>query len=122
VTVSDATPQRDPQDPATSRQRPPGDQQAGADPHEAVVALTRAAHALTLQGEYAEAHAVLDDLSPTSDEVAVRIVLERGRLLLAEGRPDEARPQLEAASQTASSARLDDLRAEAQTLLATLDA
>jgi predicted negative regulator of RcsB-dependent stress response len=120
--VSDTTPQRDPHDPATSQQHRPGDQQAGADPYEQVVAMTRAAHDLTLQGEYAEAHAVLDDLSPTSDEVAVRIVLERGRLLLAEGRPDEARPQLEAASQTASAARLDALRTEALALLATLDA
>ena len=117
--MSEPTPLWDPADPVASedRLRLAAD---GASAQEQLVLMTQVARALTLQQEYDRAHAVLDDLSPTSDEVAVRIVLERGRLLAAQGRPDEARPQLLAASPTAAAARLDDLRTDAQALLATL--
>ena len=117
--MSDPTPLWDPADPVTSeeRLRLAAD---GASAQEQLVLMTQVARALTLQQEYDRALAVLDDLSPTWDEVAVRIVLERGRLLAAQGRTDEARPQLLAASQTAAAARLDDLRADAQALLSTL--
>lgn len=118
--MSDPTPLWDPADPMASeeRLRVAAD---GAPPPEQLVLMTQLAHALTRQEKFDQAHRVLDDLSATSDEVAVRIVLERGRLLAAQGRPDEARPQLLAASRTASAARLDDLRAEAQALLDRLD-
>lgn len=106
----------DPEDPVGTERRL-REAAEGADAEERLVLMTRVAHALTLQGDHPRAHAVLDALSPTTDEVAVRIVLERGRLLLAEGLPDLARPQLAAASQTAAAARLDGLRAEAQRLL-----
>ena len=83
-----------------------------------LVLMTQVARALGLQERYDEGHAVLDHLSPTTDEVAVRIVLERGRLLRSAGDAEGARPHFEAAAQTASSARLDALHVDALHMLA----
>jgi tetratricopeptide (TPR) repeat protein len=83
-----------------------------------LVLMTQVARALGLQERYDEGHAVLDQLSPTADEVSVRIVLERGRLLRSAGDPESARPQFEAAAQTASAARLDALQIDAMHMLA----
>jgi tetratricopeptide (TPR) repeat protein len=83
-----------------------------------LVLMTQVARALGLQERYDEGHAVLDQLSPTADEVSVRIVLERGRLLRSAGDPESARAQFEAAVQTASAARLDALQIDAMHMLA----
>ena len=83
-----------------------------------LVLMTQVARALGLQERYDEGHAVLDQLSPTADEVSVRIVLERGRLLRSAGDAEGARPHFEAAAQTASSARLDALHVDALHMLA----
>jgi tetratricopeptide (TPR) repeat protein len=84
-----------------------------ADPDERLVLMTQVARALGLQEQYDEGHAVLDDLSPLDDEVAVRIALERGRLLRSAGQPEEARPFFEAAARSASAAGLDALWVDA---------
>jgi len=83
-----------------------------------LVLMTQVARALGLQERYDEGHAVLDHLSPTADEVSVRIVLERGRLLRSAGDPEGARSHFEAAAQTASSARLEALHVDALHMLA----
>jgi tetratricopeptide (TPR) repeat protein len=84
-----------------------------ADPDDRLVLMTQVARALGLQEQYDEGHAVLDDLSPTDDEVAVRIALERGRLLRSAGDPEQARPFFEAAERSAAEAGLDALRVDA---------
>jgi tetratricopeptide (TPR) repeat protein len=104
-------------DPAASEQR----LRAAAEEVEGddrVVLMTQVARSLGLQERYDEAHAVLDDLAGSRPEVAVRIVLERGRLLRSAGRVDEARPQFEAAAQSAVAARLDVLHVDALHMLA----
>lgn len=113
----DPTPLWDFDDPAGSERRLRAAAEVG-DPEDRLVLLTQVARALGLQDAFAEGHAVLDDLSPTGDEVATRIVLERGRLFRSEGRPDEARPQFEAAERTAATAGLDALRVDALHMVA----
>jgi tetratricopeptide (TPR) repeat protein len=83
-----------------------------------LVLMTQVARALGMQERYDQGHAVLDQLSPTTDEVSVRIALERGRLLRSAGDPEGARPHFEAAAQTASSARLEALHVDALHMLA----
>ena len=51
---------------------------------------TQLARALGLQGRFSEAHAILDALDPDDPRVMVRIALERGRLHLSAGSPEEA--------------------------------
>lgn len=80
----DPTPLWDFDDPTGSEQRFRAEAEA-ADPEDRLVLMTQVARALGLQEKYDEGHAVLDDLSPTEDEVAVRIVLERGRLFRSAG-------------------------------------
>ena len=89
-----------------------------ADPDDRLVLMTQVARALGLQEKYDEGHAVLDDLSPTGDEVAVRIALERGRLFRSGGDPDQARPLFEAAARSAADAGLDALHVDALHMLA----
>lgn len=113
----DPTPLWDFDDPSGSEQR----LRAAAEEVEGddrLVLMTQVARALGLQERYDEGHAVLDHLSPTVDEVSVRIVLERGRLLRSAGDPAAAREHFEAAAQTASSARLDALYVDALHMLA----
>ncbi len=58
---------------------------------------TQRARALGLQGRFAEAEALLESLEPAIDRLAVRVLLERGRLRAAEGSAEEAVPLLEEA-------------------------
>lgn len=58
---------------------------------------TQRARAFGLQGRFAEADALLDSLEPAIGTLAVRILLERGRLRNTEGRTEEAVPLLEEA-------------------------
>src|SRR5829696_8860798 len=71
-------------DPAGSEQRL---RDAAAGAHGAVEAawLTQVARAIGLQERYDEAHALLDELEAEDDETAVRLALERGRLLRSAG-------------------------------------
>ncbi|MBB6628707.1 tetratricopeptide repeat protein [Nocardioides sp. KIGAM211] len=115
--MTDVTPLWDFDDPAGSerRFREAADQAEGED---RLVLMTQVARALGLQERYDDGHAVLDDLAPTEPEAAVRVVLERGRLLRSGGSPDEARPQFEAAVTTAATEGLDVLHVDALHMLA----
>lgn len=113
----DPAPLWDFDDPAASERRF-RERAEGADPDDRMVLMTQVARALGLQGRYDEGHAALDDLSPTPGEVAVRIALERGRLLRSAGEPTQARPHLAAAGRTATSEGLDVLLVDALHMLA----
>jgi len=89
-----------------------------AEAGERVVLLTQVARALGLQERYDGGHALLDGLSPVSDEAAVRIALERGRLLRSAGDPEGARPLFEAAVSTAAAAGLEALHVDALHMVA----
>jgi tetratricopeptide (TPR) repeat protein len=57
---------------------------------------------------------VLDDLSPDgSPELAVRLLLEQGRLYRSSGDPEHARPFFDEAATAAERAGLDELRVDA---------
>src|SRR6478752_10803609 len=62
---------------------------------------TQRARALGLQGRIEEAEALLDSLEPAADVLEVRVLLERGRLRVAAGRPADATPILETALRAA---------------------
>ena len=113
----DPTPLWDFDDPEASEQRFRAEAEI-ADPADRLVLMTQVARALGLQEKYDEGQAVLDDLSPTEDEVAIRIALERGRLFRSAGDPDQARPLFEAAVQSASAGRFDALQVDALHMLA----
>ena len=113
----DPTPLWDFDDPEASEQRFRAEAEA-ADPEDRLVLMTQVARALGLQEKYDEGHAVLDDLSPTDDEVAVRIALERGRLFRSAGDPEQARPLFEVAAQSASATGLEALHVDALHMLA----
>jgi len=115
--VIDPTPLWDFDDPEGSEQRFRAEAEL-ADPEDRLVLTTQVARALGLQEKYDEGHAVLDDLSPTEDEVAIRIALERGRLFRSAGDPDQARPLFEAAVQSASAGGFDTLQVDALHMLA----
>lgn len=83
------------------------------------VLLTQVARALGLQERYDAAHAVLDGLDPASSpEVAVRVLLEQGRLLRSAGDPDGARPVFEEAVRRAQAVGLDELHIDALHMVA----
>lgn len=83
------------------------------------VLLTQVARALGLQERYDAAHALLDGLDPAaSPEVAVRVLLERGRLLRSAGDADDARPVFEEAVRTARQAGLQELHVDAMHMVA----
>lgn len=113
----DPTPLWDFDDPVASERRL-REAAESAEPEDRLVLTTQVARALGLQERFEEGHGVLDHLSPTTGEVAVRIALERGRLLRSAGRPADARPHFAAAAQTATSERLDVLLVDALHMLA----
>jgi tetratricopeptide (TPR) repeat protein len=100
-------------DPAGSEQRF-REAAAAAEGGQRGIWLTQVARALGLQERYDEAHAVLDDLSPDgSPELAVRLLLEQGRLYRSSGDPEHARPFFDEAATAAERAGLDELRVDA---------
>ena len=100
-------------DPAGSEQRF-REAAAAAEDGQRGIWLTQVARALGLQERYDEAHAVLDDLSPDgSPELAVRLLLEQGRLYRSSGDPEHARPFFDEAATAAERAGLDELRVDA---------
>lgn len=84
----------------------------------ATYALTQVARALGLQERYAEAHAVLDGVATTDPEAAVRVALERGRLLRSAGEPDSSREHVAAAARAAADAGLEELEVDALHMVA----
>jgi tetratricopeptide (TPR) repeat protein len=78
-----------------------------------LVLLTQVARSLGLQERYDDAHALLDDLATSDNEVATRVSLERGRLLRSAGDADASRPHFDAAERAAADAGLDVLRVDA---------
>ncbi|UFN43780.1 tetratricopeptide repeat protein [Nocardioides okcheonensis] len=104
-------------DPAASEQRFRAHADAAAEPA-ATHARTQVARALGLQERYAEGHAVLDPLPTTDDEAAVRVALERGRLLRSAGDAAAARPRFEEAAARAAATGLEELEVDALHMVA----
>ncbi|HEY5489194.1 MAG TPA: hypothetical protein VIK00_05075, partial [Candidatus Limnocylindrales bacterium] len=72
-----------------------------------------------LQGRFDEALALLNELPDDEDEeVRVRVLLERGRVLNSAGDAERARPEFEAALVAATEAGLDQLAIDALHMLA----
>lgn len=83
------------------------------------VMATQLARALGLQRRFDEARATLGALDPAGDpEVAVRILLERGRVANSAGDPEAARPDFEAAAELAREAGLEFLAVDALHMVA----
>lgn len=81
--------------------------------------LTQVARSLGLQERYDEGHAVLDGLAPDeAAEVAVRLLLERGRLRRSAGDPTAARPLFEEAATLAGREGLEELHVDALHMVA----
>ncbi len=110
-------------DPAGSEQRL-RDAAAQAEPEDRRVLLTQVARALGLQERYDEGHAELDDteLDAGGIEVAVRRLLERGRLLRSSGDPRGARPAFVQAALAAGAAGLEGLQVDALHMVALVGA
>lgn len=104
-------------DPAGSEQRL-RDAVAVTSGDERAVLLTQVARALGLQGAYDAGHGLLDRVGRGSQEVAVRVELERGRLLRSAGDDEAARLHFEAAAAGAESSGSDALRVDALHMLA----
>lgn len=83
--------------------------------------LTQVARAMGLQGRFDEAHRVLDALAPASEALAVRMLLERGRLHRSAGDAAPAVSCFEAAAVSAEQAGLAALEVDALHMLAITD-
>lgn len=106
-------------DPAGSEQRFRAAAEVAADDDERGIWLTQVARALGLQERYDDARVVLDGISVAgSGEVAVRRLLEQGRLHRSAGDPDRARPLFEEAAGRARDEGLEDLHVDALHMVA----
>lgn len=77
------------------------------------------ARAIGLQGRFDEAQALLNELPDDEDEeLRVRILLERGRVMNSAGDPDRALPEFQMASETAQNEGLEHLAVDAIHMLA----
>lgn len=89
---------------------------------ERAILQTQVARAVGLQGRYDEGHAVLDLVLGATDgcpaEVAVRVALERGRLLNSAGHPEEALEEFRHAADLAAEAGFPGLRIDALHMVA----
>jgi tetratricopeptide (TPR) repeat protein len=99
-------------DPATSAERFL-DAAEHADEPARTAWLTQYVRALGLQEKYDEATKVLDRLTSEDPETVTYLALERGRVLRASGRPDDARPLFVLAAETAAAAGLEALHVDA---------
>lgn len=82
---------------------------------------TQVARSLGLQGRFEEADAVLDAIEDAEGVVAVRVALERGRVLNSSGHPLEAVPKFEIALDRAKLIGHDFLTVDAAHMLAIAD-
>lgn len=87
--------------------------EAAADDVTRQAALTQVARALGLQERFDEGHAVLDAVTSSDAEVAVRTELECGRLLRSAGDEVAAGPHFETAANLAREADLQELHVDA---------
>jgi tetratricopeptide (TPR) repeat protein len=92
--------------------------------------LTQVARALALQAKFAEGHALLDTIAREEDTaaldalsplVAVRVILERGRIHNSSGNPAAARPCFLAALARAEHAALDFYAVDAAHMLGIIE-
>jgi tetratricopeptide (TPR) repeat protein len=91
---------------------------ATADVPDSAILTTQIARALGLQDRFDEGHAVLDAIPDATGELAVRVALERGRLLRSSDDPLAALPHFENAVAEAAHAGLDGLQVDALHMLA----
>jgi tetratricopeptide (TPR) repeat protein len=82
---------------------------------------TQLGRAIGLQGRYEEADALLDAIDADEPTVAVRVLLERGRLLNSSGHPEMAVPLFEQAAELADHLGEDFLAVDALHMLAIAD-
>lgn len=96
-----------------------------ASPDEQLSLLTQVARTFTLRGEFGEAERELDALEPrlagAGVEPRVRALLERGRILKAQGHPPRARPLFVQAMELARPAGLETLTADAMQAVASVE-
>ncbi len=83
------------------------------------ILVTQVARAVGLQGRFDDAQALLDELpDDESEELRVRILLERGRVLNSAGDPGRAAPEFEAALEAATASGFEHLAVDALHMLA----
>lgn len=83
------------------------------------ILTTQLARAAGLQGRFDDASDLLNALPDDEDEeLRVRILLERGRVMNSSGDPDQARPEFAAAFDAASAAGFEHLAIDAMHMLA----
>lgn len=118
----DPTPLWDFDDPEASEQRFRAQAEL-AEPDDRLVLMTQVARALGLQGRREDAHRVLDAIEALTPAVAVRVLLERGRLHRDAGEASmpAAVSCFEAAAEAARQAGLDTLEVDALHMLAISD-
>ncbi len=80
--------------------------------------LTQVARAIGLSGRYSAALDVLDSQPNEDEEVSVRVLLERGRVLNSSGQPNGARPLFDAAFEAAMLVGFDHLAVDALHMVA----
>ncbi|KQN89065.1 hypothetical protein [Arthrobacter sp. Leaf69] len=110
-------------DPAGSEARfraAAGDESYDAD--EQAELATQLGRAIGLQGRYDEADALLDSIDADEPTVAVRVLLERGRLLNTSGHAEMAVPLFEQAAELADHLSEEFLAVDALHMLAIADA
>jgi tetratricopeptide (TPR) repeat protein len=82
---------------------------------------TQLGRAIGLQGRYEEADALLDSVDADEPTVAVRVLLERGRVLNSSGHPEMAVPLFEQAAELADHLGEEFLAVDALHMLAIAD-
>jgi tetratricopeptide (TPR) repeat protein len=82
---------------------------------------TQLGRAIGLQGRYEEADALLDAIDADEPTVAVRVLLERGRVLNSSGHPEMAVPLFEQAAELADHLGEEFLAVDALHMLALAD-
>ncbi|RKR18783.1 hypothetical protein [Arthrobacter oryzae] len=82
---------------------------------------TQLGRAIGLQGRYEEADALLDSIDADEPTVAVRVLLERGRVLNSSGHPEMAVPLFEQAAELADHLGEEFLAVDALHMLAIAD-
>ena len=93
----------------------------GYDDDERAELATQLGRAIGLQGRYEEADALLDGIDADEPTVAVRVLLERGRVLNSGGHAEMAVPLFEQAAELADHLGEDFLAVDALNMLAIAD-